>query len=56
MDPHPSMMIGNVEKVKGNSSHSKLDSTKGDKKKDLSKIECFHYHELGHYATKCPHK
>ena len=26
------------------------------KKKDLSKIKCFHYGELGHYATQCPRK
>ena len=24
------------------------------KKKDLSKVKCFHYGELGHYATQCP--
>lgn len=27
-----------------------------ERKKDMSKIKCFHYHELGHYATKCLHK
>ena len=26
------------------------------KKKDLSKIKCFHYGEMGHYATECPRK
>ena len=26
------------------------------KKKDLSKIKCFHYGEMGHYATQCPRK
>lgn len=25
-------------------------------KKYLSKIKCFHYHEFGHYATKCPNQ
>lgn len=26
------------------------------KKKDLSKIKCFHYGKMGHYATQCPRK
>ena len=26
------------------------------KKKDLSKVKCFHYGELGHYPTQCPRK
>lgn len=26
------------------------------KKKDISKVKCFHYVELGHYATQCPRK
>lgn len=45
-----------VNKGKGNSSHSKSDSIQAVKKKDLSKIKFFHWYELGHYATKCPHK
>lgn len=43
------------EKI-GKSSHSKSDSSQGSKKKELSSIKCFHYHDLGHYATKCSHK
>jgi len=36
--------------------HSKSNSSQEGKKKDLSRIECFHCHELGHYATKFLHK
>jgi len=38
------------------SSHSKLDSSQGGKKKKMWNINCFHCHEFGHYATKCPQK
>lgn len=47
---------GKPKKVKGKKSKSKGYSSKVRNKKDLSKIKCFHCHELGHYAMKCLHK
>jgi len=42
---------------KGKKAQSKLEFNQNNgKKKDLNKIKCFHYHEFGHYATKCLHK
>lgn len=49
-------LAGKEKKGKGLKSHSKLESSKGGKKKDLSKIKCFYCHEFMHHATKCPHK
>jgi len=45
-----------VKKRKGKKFQSKGYFSQGRKKKELLKIKCFHCHELGHYATKCPHK
>ena len=49
-------LAGKAKKGKGKKSQSKGDSSQGGNKNNLSKIKCFHYHEFGHYATKCPHK
>lgn len=45
-------LVDKAKKVKRKSSHSKSDSCQGGKKKDMSKVKCFHYHELGHFSTK----
>ena len=29
---------------------------KGKKKKDLSKVKCFNYGEMGHFSLRCPKK
>ena len=49
-------LAGKEKKGKGNKFQSKGYSCQEGKKKDLSKIKCFHFHELGHYAMKCLHK
>eukprot|EP00253_Pinus_taeda_P011571 PITA_11571 len=47
-------LAGKEKKGKGKSSPSKSDSCHGGKKKDMSKVKCFHYHKLRHFATNCP--
>ena len=49
-------MDGKEKKGKGKKSQSKAESSQRGKKKDLSRIKCFHYHEFTHYSMKCPHK
>eukprot|EP00253_Pinus_taeda_P030237 PITA_30237 len=43
-----------ARKGKEKASHSKLNSSHGGKKGDMSKVRCFNCHEMGHYATNCP--
>ena len=42
-----------AKKGKGNKFHSKSESKDG-KKRDMSRMKCFHYHEHGNYATNYP--
>ena len=49
-------MVGREKKGKGKNSYSKSETGKEGKKRDMSKVKCFHYHDHGHYATNCPQK
>lgn len=50
-------LIGKGKKDKGMKAQGEVKSKqKHRKKKYLSKIKCFHWHEYGHYATKCLHR
>eukprot|EP00253_Pinus_taeda_P032460 PITA_32460 len=50
-------LVGKGKKGKGKKTQSKPESSQNNgKKKDMSKIKCFHCHKFGHCATKCPHK
>ena len=54
-DENCSLVI-KVRKGKGTISPSKSDSYHGGKKKDMMKVKCFHYHNMGHFATNFPLK
>lgn len=45
-------LVGKENNSKGKKSQGK----EGGNKKDLSNIECFHYHEYRHYAINFPQK
>ena len=47
-------LAAKAKKGKEKKFHSKSES-KG-KKQDMSKVKCFHCHEHGNFATKCPKK
>ena len=44
------------KKGKGKKSYSKQESSKDGKKREMSRVKCFHSHEHGHYATNFPQK
>ena len=44
-------LTSKARKWKGKASHSKLNSSHGGKKAEKSKVRCFNFHEMGHYAT-----
>jgi hypothetical protein len=44
---------GKNKSKKGQTSKTK---SKGEQKKDMSKVKCFACHKMGHYAGQCPNK
>ena len=44
-----------AKEKKGKSKKASQSSVKG-KKQDMSKVNCLHYHQHGHYATNCLQK
>eukprot|EP00253_Pinus_taeda_P021397 PITA_21397 len=49
-------LASKVRKGKGKASHPKSSSSHGGTKSDKLKVQCFHCHEVGHYAANCPQK
>ena len=49
-------LAAKAKKGKANKFHSKFEFGKDGKKRDMSRVKYFHYHEHGHYATNCPQK
>jgi len=49
-------LASKARKGKGKASQSKSSSSHGGKKIKKSKVRYFNCHEVGHYATNCPHK
>ena len=45
-----------VKARKGKRKKNTSQSGAKGKKRDLSKVKCFHCHEHGHFATNCPQK
>ena len=49
-------MDGKAKKGKGKNSYSKFETGKEGKKRDMTKVNFFHCHDHGHYATNSPQK
>lgn len=47
---------GRIEKEEEEDASLTSAGQQGNRKKDISKVKCFHCGALGHYASKCPKK
>jgi hypothetical protein len=59
VDEEKFSLDGKGGKAKDNKGSGGVESSsrgQGKPKKDLSKLNCFQCHQLGHYATKCPQR
>eukprot|EP00253_Pinus_taeda_P021564 PITA_21564 len=57
MDDEENLALASkARKGKGKASHSKSNSSHGGKKGGMSKVRCFNFHEMGHYASNFPSK
>ena len=52
-DEEDNALAAKAKKGKGNKFHSKSESKDG-KKREMSRVNCFDYHEHRHYATNYP--
>eukprot|EP00253_Pinus_taeda_P035828 PITA_35828 len=55
-DEENDALVIKARKGKSKISRSKSDSYRGGKKKDMTKVKCFHCHKIGHFATNFPFK
>ena len=56
VDEENQALATHVKKRKEREEGSPRKSKKPRRKRDMSKVQCFNYRRMGHYAAQCPHK